>query len=117
MAYFKMNDMDFSHYVKGLEITRRANYNSQVNAAGDAVVDYINHKRTIKVDIIPVDSEAMISLQSVIANLEIRVSYRNPQTGALESCNCIIPNNGVSYYTIQANKVMFNGFSLTFNEL
>lgn len=117
MAYFKMNDMDFSHCVSGLDVKRTANYNSQTNAAGDAVVDYINHKRTIAVNIIPVNSQTMISLQSVIANLEVKVSYRNPQTGALESCNCIIPDNDVSYYTIQANKVMFNEFTLTFYEL
>ena len=117
MAYFKINDTDFSHCVSGLKVKRTANYNSQTNAAGDTVVDYINHKRTITVDIIPIESEAMNSLQTVIANLEVKVSYRNPNTGALENCNCIIPDNEVSYYTIQANKVIFNEFTLTFYEL
>lgn len=118
MAYFKMNGTDFSRYVNQLKVERKANYNAQTNAAGDTVVDYINHKRTIEVGIIPVDKEAMEALQNVINELNVSISYTDPKTGALvENVNCILPDNKVEYYTIQTNKVMFNAFTLKFIEL
>ena len=117
MTYFKMNNMNFSHCVNSLEVIKNANYNAQTNAAGDTVVDYINHKRTLKVGIIPLTNDAMVSIQSVIRNLNVTVSYRDPYTGELETCNCIIPENGVQYYTIRADKVMYQAFTLTFIEL
>ena len=47
MAYFKINNIDFSKYVNALRVTEQANYNLQTNAKGDGVTDYINKKRTI----------------------------------------------------------------------
>lgn len=118
MAYFKISGIDYSQYVNELNITKEANYNAQTNAAGNTVVDLINHKRTIEVGIIPVDSKAMEALQNAIANFNVKVSFRNPQTGLIEeNVNCIIPESEVEYYTIQANKVLFNGFKLEFIEL
>lgn len=118
MAYFKIDNKDFSQYVNELKVQRKANYNAQTNAAGNTVVDYINHKRTITVGIIPVDDEAMIDLQSVIGNLAVSISYRDPVTGALaENVYCILPDNNVEYYTIQTDKVMYKAFTLKFIEL
>lgn len=118
MAYFKINDIDFSKYVNSLKINKANVYNAQTNAAGDTVVDYINSKRTIEVGIIPLDAEAMAELQLAIDNFNVSISFRNPKTNVLEEgVNCIIPANGVEYYTIQANKVMYNTFTLTFTEL
>ena len=118
MAYFKIGEIDFSQYVNQLNVTRSANYNAQTNAAGDTVVDLINHKRVIDVGIIPLTSEAMIALQDAIAEFNVSISYRDPRTGVLvENVNCIIEEDGVEYYTIQADKVMFNAFELEFIEL
>ena len=118
MAYFMINGTDFSKYVNQLNVSRSANYNAQTNAAGDTVVDYINHKRTIEVGIIPLDDEAMIALQNAIAELSVSISYRDPRTGEMaENVNCIIPEDEIEYYTIQAGKVMFNAFELEFIEL
>ena len=44
MAYFKIGNVDFSPYVSGLKVNKKAVYNSQVNAAGNSIVDYINSK-------------------------------------------------------------------------
>ena len=116
--YFKINNIDFSKYVNALDITKTNNYNALVNAAGDTVVDYINSKRTIDVGIIPLNSEAMAALQSAIDGFNVSISFRNPKTGALqENVNCIIGEDSTSYYTIQANKVLFNAFTITFTEL
>lgn len=118
MAYFKIGDVDFSKCVNELKVTKNSNYNAQMNAAGNTVVDYINGKRTIEVGIIPLDDVAMTQLQAAIDAFNVSISFRNPNTNALEeNVNCIIPANTVEYYTIQANKVMFKAFTLKFTEL
>lgn len=118
MAYFTINGNDFSMYVSGLKILRAANYSAQTNAAGDTVVDYINHKRTIEVTIIPLNSEVMETLQALISELAVDISYRNPQTGEPSgNIHCIIPEQEVEYFTIQADRVLFNALTLKFIEL
>ena len=118
MSYFKINDVDFSHCVNELNINSVVNYNAQTNAAGNMVVDYINTKRNIEVGIIPLTNEAMIELQSALQAFGVNLSFRDPTTGTLtENIACIVPENGVSYYTIQTNKVLFNGFKIKFVEL
>lgn len=118
MTYFKINDTDYSMFVNELNISKEANYTAQTNAAGNTVVDYINHKREIEVGIIPLNGEDMARLQQDIDKFNVRVSFRNPLTNALEeNVNCIIPDSEVEYYTIQVNKVLYNGCNLTFTEL
>lgn len=118
MAYFKIGETDYSMFVNKLIVNKEATYNAQTNAAGNTVVDYINHKRTIEVGIIPLDSEAMAELLTVIDAFNVSISFRNPQTGALEEgVNCIIPSSNVDYYTIQTNNVSYRTFSLKFIEL
>jgi hypothetical protein len=118
MAYFKIGNNDYSTYVNKLKVDKNNNYISQTNAAGDTVVDLINKKRTIEVGIIPLNDFEMKKLQADLDAFNVKLSFRNPQTGSLESnVNCIIPSSGVEYYTIQANKVLYNAFTLTFIEL
>lgn len=118
MAYFKINNIDFSYCVKGLVVSHNVNYTAQTNAAGDTVVDYINTKRTIEVEIIPIDADDMKKLQNQINLFNVSISFRNPNTNELEeNVNCIIPSNDVEYYTIQANRVLYQECSLTFTEL
>lgn len=117
MAYLKINNIDFSMYVNSLKVSSAANYTAQTNAAGNTVVDYINNKRTIEAGIIPLDSAAMVNLQDAIKGFNVSLTFRNPATGDIEDANCIIAANNVEYYTIQANKVSFKGFNLTFTEL
>ena len=118
MAYFKIGSKDYSMYVNKLNVETNTNYNSQTNAAGNTVVDYINKKRTIEVGIIPLDDTVMAELQTDIESFNVKLSFRNPKTNLLEeNVDCIIPSNAVEYYTIQVNKVMYNALSLTFEEL
>lgn len=118
MAYLKLGNVDFSSYCSKLSVSKTANYTAQTNAAGNTVVDFINHKRTIEVGIIPIDSDVMKLLQNTISNFNISISFRNPQTGQLESnVNVILPESNVEYYTIQANKVLYNALTLKFIEL
>jgi hypothetical protein len=117
MAYFKINNTDFSAYVNELKVTKEAKYNAQTNAAGNTVVDFINRKRTVEVGIIPVTSEAMAQLQALLDSFNVTITYLNPDTKALDTANCIIPESEVEYYTIQAGNVSFKAFSITFIEL
>lgn len=117
MAYFKIGAIDLSRYVSGLKVSKAANYSAQTNAAGNTVVDYINTKRTIEVSFIATDNAAMITIQNLMDWFEMNITFRNPQTGAEETVKCIIPTNEIEYYTIQADKVMYKAFTLTFIEL
>ena len=118
MAYFKINGKDYSHIVNALKVVKSANYNAQTNAAGDTVVDFINHKRTIEVGIIPLSASSMAPLLADLDAFNVSISFRNPQTNALEeNLNCIIPGEEIEYYTIQVNNVSYNGMTLNFIEL
>lgn len=118
MTYFKIGGNDYSMFVNELNVSTDTNYNAQTNAAGDTVVDYINKKRSIEVGIIPLNDTIMKQLQEDIAAFNVTISFLNPKTNILEEgVNCIIPSNEVEYYTIQADKVLFNALSLEFTEL
>ena len=116
MAYFKINDTDLSKYVAKLKIRKSNNYTAQTNAAGNSRVDYINNKREIQVEIIPLEEKDFrIVLSAIVFNPTIY--YRDPMTGELESANCIIDNNDIDYYTIQQKTVRYNKMTLKFAEL
>lgn len=118
MAYLKLGSVDFSSYCSSLQVNKTANYNAQTNAAGNTVVDFINHKRVIEVGIIPLDGSTMSTLQNIIGAFNIRISFQNPVTGQLEeNVNVIIPDSNIEYYTIQANKVLYKACKLSFIEL
>lgn len=118
MAYFKINGVDYSTFVSGLKVTKTHIYTSQTNAAGDTVADYINAKRVIEVNIIPLDAAALASLLTAVDNFDVSLSFLNPQTGAIEeNVACIIPSNAIEYYTIQADKTLTKAFNLSFTEL
>ena len=118
MTYFKIGDDDYSIYVNSLRIRSNALYNSQTNAAGDSVVDYINTKREIEVGIIPLDPVALLKLQLAIKQFNVSLSFLNPATNTLEeNVKCIIPEDEVDYYTIQVGKTLTKAMTLTFTEL
>lgn len=117
MEYFKIDNVDYSKYVSGLKVSRAANFSSQKNAAGNTIIDYINSKRTIEVSIIPLEDEAMRSLQKAIEDINVSITFRNPVDGELTTINAYLPSDNVDYYTIQTNKVMYKTFNLTFIEL
>lgn len=116
--YFKINGIDFSNIVNELKVDTEANYNAQINAAGDTVVDLINKKRTIEVGIIPLNQEDMKNLLEAINEFNVSISFRNPLTNNLEEgVNCIIPSSGVEFYTIHGGMARYKAFTLQFIEL
>lgn len=118
MQYFKINDIDFSMYVNALNITHNKIFNSDINANGDTVADYINTKRSIEVGIIPLDADSMKSLLNAIEALDVLISFYNPRTDTIENnVRCIIANDNPQYYTIRQGKTSFKAFTLNFNEM
>lgn len=118
MAYFKINEIDFSKYVNELKVGHKATYNAQTNAAGDTVVDFINKKYTLEVGFIPLNDSQMAELQAVIDDIMLRITFRDPRTNQLiEGLHCILPETEIEYYTIQVGKVMYKAFTLTFTQL
>lgn len=117
MTYLKINNNDYSMFVNELKANRNANYNVETNAAGDSVVDYINHKWKIEVGIIPLDSAVAANLLNEIEAFNVSISFLNPISGELESIDCFIASSNVEYYTIQANNTMLKAFKLKFIEL
>lgn len=117
MAFFKIGDVDFSHLVRSLNVTKEHNYNAQTNAAGNTVVDYINSKRTIEAGFIYMDDSDMAALQAAVDGFAVTITYRDPKTNALEVASCIAPEIEADYYTIQADRVLYNEFTVEFTEL
>jgi hypothetical protein len=117
MAYFKINNTDYSKYVNELKVNKNTIYNSQTNAAGNTVVDFINTKREIEVGVIALNDDVMAKLLTALDAFNVSITFRNPQTNVLEDVNCIIPESGIEYYTIQTNKVLYKAFALKFQEL
>ena len=121
MAYFKINNTDYSMYVNKLLIDTKHKYTARENAAGNLMVKYITKKRNIQVGIIPLDATALKSLVEELnkggAQFTKSITFLNPETNALETVTCIIPINSIEYYTVQADKVMTKAFSFTCEEL
>jgi hypothetical protein len=117
MAYFKINEIDFSRYVNKLKVSTKYNANTRVNAAGNTLAQYINTKRIIEVGIIPLDADAMKSLQEQLEKFDKTILFLNPKTNQLYRIKCLLTQQSVEYYTIQDSKVKFQAFSLVFEEL
>ena len=116
MAYFMINGKDYSSYVNELKVNSTANYTAQTNAAGNSVVEYINHKRTLEVGFIPMTDSNLIKLMND-ASFHASITFRNPETNDLTTMDCILASKELEYYTIQAGKVQYKAFTFTFTEL
>lgn len=117
MAYFKINNIDFSHCVNKLTVDTKHKYTARENASGNLMVKYITNKKNLKVGIIPLTDSQYKSFLTEINKFQVTVTFLNPQTNSLETIDCIIPINTVEYYTIQADKKMLKAFNITCEQL
>lgn len=117
MAYFKINDEDFSYCVNELKVGTTANYNAQTNAAGDTVVDFINRKKVIEVGIIPLNELDLGALTRAINNFTMSITYLEPELNTLKTIDCILPESNVEYQMIRVGNTMSKAFTLQFIEL
>lgn len=117
MAYFKINNHDYSTYVNKLLIDTKHKYTARENASGNLMVKYITKKRNVNVGIIPLDANTLKTLIADINQFKVTVDFLNPETNALESIECIIPVNSIEYYTIRADKTQAKAFNFICEEL
>ena len=115
--FFKINGIDFSMYVNKLIVGTEHNYTAKTSAYGFDQIAYKYSKRVLEVGIVPLDDATMLNLLREINKFQVSISYRNPETNEIvEGLPCIIPNNLIEYYTIQAGNVKYKAFSLQIKE-
>ena len=117
MAYFKINNVDYSQYVNKLNIQTNHIYNARTNASGNTSVKKVNSKKIINVGIIPLDAAVNAALVKALNGFQMTVEFLDPETNTLKTANCIIPKNSIEYYTIRADKILTKAYTLTFEEL
>lgn len=117
--YFKINNTDFSSLVSGLKIGYETlvSDSSGRNAAGDTVIDIINHKIKVYVTLRHTTGEEMESFLSAIRNYVVNVSFLDPKTKALTTINAYTGTPEPEYYTIQPTHTIYKPMSLNFIEL
>lgn len=117
MAYFKINNVDFSMYVNKLKVGTKHKYKARENSNGDLRVQKKNTKYVVEVGIIPLDATSTKALLDEVNKFQVSITFMNPDTNALETINCYIPEHAQDYYTIQSGKTLLNAYSLTFTQL
>lgn len=119
MAYLKINNKDFSSLVSGLKIgfETLVSDNSGRNAAGNTVVDVINHKVKIYVTLRHTTEDEMNSFLATIKDYVVSVTFLNPKTNSLSTVTAYTGTPEPDFYTIQENNTIYKPMSLNFIEL
>ena len=118
MAYFKINDRDFSSLVSGMKVGYETlvSDKSGRNAAGNTVVDVINRKVKLYITFRHTTQEEMEALLDSIKDYVVNVSFRNPETNGLTTIKTYTGTPEPEYYTI-SNSVLYKPMTLNFIEL
>ncbi|MBR2492512.1 MAG: hypothetical protein IKB64_03465 [Paludibacteraceae bacterium] len=116
MAYFKINNNDYSQYVNKLIVDTTHKYTARENASGNLLVKHITKKKKLQVGIIPLDASSLTSLMEDLDSFECTVTYLEPKTNTLETINCIIPVHSIEYYSIRAGNIMTKAFTFACEE-
>lgn len=119
MAYFKINNTDFSYIVAGLKVGTETlvSEDSGRNANGDTVIDVINTKRKVYVTLRYTTEAEMRSFLSAIQDFVVNVSFLNPLTNSQQTIVAYIGTPEPEYYTIQTDSIIYKPMSLNFIEL
>ena len=119
MAYFKINNVDYSHLVSGLKVgfETLVSDSSGRNAAGDTVIDVINRKVKLYVTLRHTTSAEMDSFLAAIGDYVVNVTFLNPKTNALTTITTYTGTPEPEYYTIQDTTTIYKPMSLNFIEL
>jgi len=119
MAYFKINDVDFSSLVSGLKVGYETlvSDNSGRNAAGNTVVDVINEKVKLYVTLRHTMEDEMNSFLQAVEPFVVNATFLDPRTKALRTVRTYIGTPEPEYYTIQPGHTIYKPLSLNFIEL
>ena len=116
MAYFKINNVDYSQYTNKLKITKDNVYQTVTTADKKTTAKFISSNYTVEAGIIPIEDSVMMNLQRAIKGGGVSITFLDTETNQLKTITAIIKKHSVEYYTIQETKTMFKAFSLTFEE-
>lgn len=116
MEYLKINNVDFSPYVSALSVETVHKSKTRTSAAGNMNVKYINTKKVITAEIIPLDLSTNQSLLAELNKFQVTVEYLEPETNTIKSIECIVPDNKIQYYTIRTDKISLKAYTVTFTQ-
>ncbi len=119
MAYFKINNKDFSSYVSTMKVgfETLVSDDSGRNANGDTVIDVINHKVKLYIGFRHLLEEEMQELLAAISDYVVKVSFLNPKTKELTTITTYTGTPEPEYYTIQPTHTIYKPMTLNFIEL
>lgn len=119
MAYLKIGDKDFSSLVSGLKVgfETLVSDNSGRNASGNTVIDIVNEKVKLYLNLRHTTEEEMNSFLAAIQSYVFNVSFRNPRSGELTTIQAYTGTPEPEYYTIQDGFVLYKPLSINFIEL
>lgn len=117
--FFKINDIDFSHLVSGLKVGYETlvSDNSGRNAAGDTVIDVINHKYKLYVTLRHTTQDEMDSFLGAISDYVVTVQFLSPFGTETLDITAYTGTAEPEYYTIQAGNTIFKPMTINFIEL
>ena len=119
MAYFKINNKDFSDIVSGLKVGYETlvSEDSGRNAAGNTIIDVINRKRKVYVSFRHMMDSEMKAFLTAIEGYTVDISFRDPETNTLTEITAYTGTPEPEYYTIQPTRVIYKPMNLNFIEL
>lgn len=119
MAFFKINNTDFSELVKDLKVGYETlvSEDSGRNAAGNTVIDIVNRKVKIYIGLRYTFQDEMQPFLNAVRDFVVNVTYLDPKTHSLKTAQCYINTPEPEFYTIQDNKTIYKPLSLNFIEL
>lgn len=119
MAYLKINNTDFSGIVSGLKVGYETlvSDNSGRNAIGDTVIDIVNKKNKVYVELRHTTKEEMSAFLKAIEDYVVNATFLDPKTKSLKTINAYTGTPEPEYYTIQADTVIYKPLSINFIEL
>lgn len=119
MAYLKINGIDISSLVSGLKVgfETLVSDNSGRNAAGDTVIDVINKKAKVYVNLRHTTQDEMQEFLAAIQDYVVEVTFLNPKTNKLTTITAYTGTPEPEYYTIQDGFIVYKPLSLNFVEL
>lgn len=117
MAIFKINNVDFSDLVSGLKVSYETlvSDNSGRNANGDTVLDVINLKRKIHLELRHTTFTEMQSFLAAIAPYQVEVEYLDPRDNTLQNAFTYTGTPEPEYFNV--SRSIFKPLKINFIEL
>ena len=117
--YFTINGVDYSHLVSGLKVgfETLVSEGSGRNAAGNTVIDVINRKYKVYVELRHTTGAEMAAFLKAIQDYVVTIGFLSPKTNSMISITAYTGTPEPEYYTIQPTHTIYKPLSLNFIEL